>query len=38
VEVLGMIASSGVYLVVGLFILGAILAAYAIWFLFIKKK
>jgi hypothetical protein len=32
VEVLGMIASGG-----GIFLLGAILAGYAIWYLFIKK-
>jgi len=37
VEVLGMIASGGGLLIGGIFLLGAILAGYAIWYLFIKK-
>src|SRR5438067_9734556 len=37
VEVLGMIASAGGILIGGIFLLGAILAGYAIWYIFIKK-
>jgi hypothetical protein len=37
VEVLGVIASGGGLLIGGIFLLGAILAGYAIWNLFIKK-
>jgi hypothetical protein len=32
-----MIAAGGVYLFVGIFVLGFICAGYAIWYLFLKK-